>query len=84
MARKLSSIEGVDLRGKLVQLHQRLFDKGFKAEDALFLCVDGFGCSPCAMGRKVFGKFQSDGLESVILRSDIEFLVEEVEDGETA
>lgn len=38
--------------------------------DQLVLCENGFGCSPTASGRKVFGRFLSDGEKYQYDRSD--------------
>ena len=39
-------------------------------EDQLFLAESGFGCTPNARGRKVFGKFLKDGEETNFQRGD--------------
>jgi hypothetical protein len=70
----LTPITGVDLAGKTVQLHQRFFKAGLLAEDNHFKCEGGFGCSPCAMGQKIFGVF-ADGEEAHVNRFDVEGIV---------
>ena len=43
----------------------------FKASDyQLFYAESGFGCSPTASGRKVFGKFLKDGENTSFNRSN--------------
>lgn len=76
---ELRPIVGVDLTGKVVQLRQSFFKPGLKAEDHLFRCEGGYGCSPSAMGSKIAGTFTSDGEESIIRREHIEFVVDTID-----
>ena len=47
-----------------------LKDEYKSPKDQLILCEHGFGCSPSASGRKVFGRFISDGEKCQYDRSD--------------
>lgn len=40
-------------------------------EYQLFLAETGFGCSPTAAGRKIYGKFLADGENTHITRADV-------------
>lgn len=52
---------GVDLEGKILVISpSRLNDKYKTPEDQLFMATDGFGCSPSAGGRAVYGYFLKD------------------------
>ena len=52
---------GVDLEGKVLVISPtRLNDKYKTHEDQLFMATDGFGCSPSASGRAVYGYFLKD------------------------
>lgn len=54
--------EDNDYAGKLLILKPSVLKDEFKASDyQLFYAESGFGCSPTASGRKVFGKFLKDG-----------------------
>lgn len=47
-----------------------LKDKYKTPEDQLFLAESGFGCTPNARGRKIFGRFLKDGEETYFQRND--------------
>ncbi len=58
--------------GKVVALRPETLKDEYKTpEYQLFLAEGGFGCTPNARGRKVFGKFLFDGDETYYQRSDI-------------
>ncbi|WMI82406.1 DUF3849 domain-containing protein [Anaerotignum sp. MB30-C6] len=62
---------GLNFEGKVMVLHPtNLKDEYKNPRDQLVLCEDGFGCSPTASGRKVFGRFLSDGERCQYDRSD--------------
>ena len=62
----------LDYTGKVVVIDPRTFKDKYKTpKDQLFLAEGGFGCSPGACGRKVFGKFLKDGEETHYQHSDI-------------
>lgn len=64
--------EPADYKGKLVVLRGDFFKDSYKSQDnQLFLAESGFGCSPRASGRKVFGVFLNDYENACIQRSDI-------------
>ena len=64
--------EPADYKGKLVVLRGDFFKDSYKSPDnQLFLAESGFGCSPRASGRKVFGVFLNDYENACIQRSDI-------------
>lgn len=53
--------KGVDLEGKILVINPtRMNDKYKTPEDQLFMATDGFGCSPTASGRAVYGYFLKD------------------------
>ena len=63
--------EDNDYAGKLLILKPSVLKDEFKASDyQLFYAESGFGCSPTASGRKVFGKFLKDGENTSLNRSD--------------
>ena len=63
--------EDNDYAGKLLLLKPSVLKDEFKASDyQLFYAESGFGCSPTASGRKVFGKFLKDGENTNFNRSD--------------
>lgn len=63
--------EDNDYAGKLLILKPSVLKDEFKASDyQLFYAESGFGCSPTASGRKVFGKFLKDGENTSFNRSD--------------
>ena len=61
-----------DYRGKVVVIDPSIFKDEYKKPDCqLFLAEGGFGASPHARGRKVFGKFLDTGESTQYNRSDI-------------
>lgn len=63
--------EDADYAGKLLILKPSVLKDEYKASDyQLFYAESGFGCSPSASGRKVFGKFLKDGENTNFNRSD--------------
>lgn len=63
--------EDNDYAGKLLILKPSVLKDEYKASDyQLFYAESGFGCSPTASGRKVFGKFLKDGENTNFNRSD--------------
>jgi hypothetical protein len=70
------SIEGKSLVGKTVRLRQEFFHPSFQAGQFLFKCEEGFGCYPFTSGRKISGTWLHDGKRGLILRSDVEAIVE--------
>lgn len=55
---------GLDLEGKILVINPaRMNDKYKTPEDQLFVATGGFGCSPSASGRAVFGYFLKDDEE---------------------
>lgn len=63
--------EDADYAGKLLILKPSILKDDYKASDyQLFYAESGFGCSPSASGRKVFGKFLKDGENTNFNRSD--------------
>lgn len=64
--------EPADYKGKLVVLRGSFFKECYRSpENQLFLAESGFGCSPHASGRKVFGEFLCDYERACVQRSDI-------------
>ncbi len=61
----------IDYTGKVLVLHPSVLkDSMKKPENQLFLATSGFGCSPTASGRKVFGRFLVDDEETHFYRGD--------------
>lgn len=61
----------LDYTGRVMVLRPSLLKDEYKTpRDQLILCEGGFGCSPTAIGRKVFGRFLSDGEKCQYDRSD--------------
>ena len=61
----------LDYTGKVMVLNPKCLKDEYKTpKDQLVLCEHGFGCSPTASGRKVFGRFLSDGEKCQYDRSD--------------
>ncbi|MDA3731408.1 DUF3849 domain-containing protein [Niameybacter massiliensis] len=61
----------LDFVGKVMVLDPTYLKDEYKTpRDQLILCEGGFGCSPTASGRKVFGRFLSDGEKCQYDRSD--------------
>lgn len=60
-----------DYAGRLLILKPSVLKDEFKSSDyQLFYAESGFGCSPTASGRKVFGKFLKDGESTNFNRND--------------
>lgn len=60
-----------DYTNRVLALRPEVLKDSYKTpEDQLFLAEGGFGCSPTARGRKVFGTFLKDGEETQFCRSD--------------
>lgn len=67
----VQSDEPQDYEGKLLILRDiSLKEKYRTPENQLFLADGGFGCSPTASGRKVYGQFLSDGEKTQFYRQD--------------
>ena len=67
----VQSDEPQDYEGKLLILRDiSLKEKYRTPENQLFLADGGFGCSPTAVGRKVFGHYLSDGERAEFCRQD--------------
>ena len=67
----VQSNEPQNYKGKLLILRAESLKEEFRTpENQLFLASGGFGCDPNASGRKVFGRFLSDGEETHFYRSD--------------
>jgi hypothetical protein len=63
--------EHTDYTDKVLVLNPKLLDDKYKTrQDQLVLASGGFGCSPTAGGRKVYGTFLSDGEECQFYRND--------------
>lgn len=63
--------EEADYAGKLLILKPSVLKDEYKSSDyQLFYAESGFGCSPTASGRKVFGKFLKDGENTSFNRSE--------------
>lgn len=61
----------LNYEGKVLVLWGDVLKDQYKTpEDQLFLAESGFGCTPNARGRKVFGKFLKDGEETNFQRGD--------------
>lgn len=55
----------VNLEGKILVISpSRLYDEYKTPDDQLFKATGGFGCSPTAIGRSVYGYFLKDGEET--------------------
>ena len=67
----VQSDEPQDYTGKLLILRDTsLKEEHRNPENQLFLAESGFGCSPTASGRKVYGQFLSDGEKTQFYRQD--------------
>lgn len=61
----------LNYKGRVLVLRGDVLKDLYKTpEDQLFLAESGFGCTPNARDRKVFGKFLKDGEEANFQRSD--------------
>jgi len=60
-----------DYDGKVLVLDPTILKDEYKSPDyQLFLATGGFGCSPTARGRRVYGQFLKDGEETSFYRQD--------------
>lgn len=67
----VKSDEPQDYTGKLLVLRYTSLKEEFRTpENQLFFAESGFGCSPEKSGRKVFGKFLSDGEKAQFYHED--------------
>lgn len=67
----VKSDEPQDYTGKVLILRDTSLSEEYRTpENQLFLAESGFGCSPTASGRKVFGHFLSDGERAEFCRQD--------------
>ena len=67
----VKSDEPQDYTGKLVILRDTALKEEYRTpENQLFLAQSGFGCSPEKVGKKVFGRFLSDGEKGQFYRED--------------
>ena len=65
------SDETQDYTNKLLILRDTSLKEEYRTpENQLFFATGGFGCSPTASGRKVFGQFLSDGEKTHFYRED--------------
>lgn len=65
------SDEPQDYTNKLLILRDTSLKEEYRTpENQLFFATGGFGCSPTASGRKVFGQFLSDGENTQFNRHD--------------
>lgn len=70
--------EGMDLKERVCIIKPTtLKDQYKKPEFQLFYAASGFGCSPNASGRKVFGTFLVDGENTSFIRSDFLGVIKE-------
>ena len=70
--------EPQDYEDKLLILKSSVLKEEYKkGEFQLFYAQCGFGCSPSAEGRKVFGKFLIDGEETHFQRNDFYGIADE-------
>lgn len=61
----------IDFKGKVMVLDPTNLRVEYKnPREQLILCEGGFGCSPTARGRKVYGRYLSDGLCCQYERTD--------------
>lgn len=61
----------IDFTGQTAVLKPEVLDYEYqKPEYQLFYCKGGFGCSPTARGRKIFGEFLADGEATHFNRED--------------
>lgn len=64
--------DGMDYTNKVVVIDSFCLKDEYKTpDDQLFFADRGFGCSPTAVGKKVFGYFLKDGERTHYQRSDI-------------
>lgn len=73
-----SDENGKDYTNQVVVLNPFVLQDDYKSPDyQLFLAAGGFGCSPEARGRKVFGSFLKDGESAQFQRSDFIGVIKE-------
>lgn len=69
--RRADCIQGQDLAGRVAVLQPSFLTSDYKLpEYQLVLATGGFGCSPTAGGRKVFGTFLKDGENTSFVSGD--------------
>ena len=51
----------MDLKIKYIVVDEKVFSKTKDDIERVFLCKDGFGCSPSTSGHAIFGTFVFDG-----------------------
>lgn len=62
---------GADYTGQVLALRPEVLKDAYKtSEDQLFFAEGGFGCSPGARGRKVYGQYLKDGESTHFYRQD--------------
>lgn len=67
----VKSEEPQDYKEKLLVIRAEVLKEEYRTpENQLFLASGGFGCSPTASGRKVYGEFLSDGEKTHFYRKD--------------
>lgn len=70
--------ESLDYEGKVVIVSPKFFTpKYHKPEYQLFLAQSGFGCSPTAGGRKIYGVFLADGESTNLTRANVLGVIKE-------
>lgn len=70
--------DGLDYTNQVVVLRPFSLKDQYKTpEDQLFFATGGFGCSPTATGRKVYGFFLKDGENARFNRSDFIGVIKE-------
>lgn len=68
---KTSSIEGVDLTGKIIVLKEGVLKAQYDSfENYFYRATGGFGCSPNALGSAVFTRSMADSMDERWARSD--------------
>ena len=67
----------INLTGKYVVLKSP--DYIGTLPERVFLCEDGFGCSPVTSGSRIYGKFVSDGEDDCVRGCDVERLATDEE-----
>ena len=74
----VKSDEPQDYTGKLLILRDTSLSEEYRTpENQLFLAESGFGCSPDKSGRKVYGRFLSDGEKAQFYREDFVGIIAE-------
>lgn len=65
------SHNNVDFESRVLVISPRNLSEAYwQPENQIFYATTGFGCSPTASGRKVYGQYLSDGEESVRNRAE--------------